>query len=162
MKQHSLLRWCAVCVVVSVACSLGCAHSISSEATTIRQATWQADLDDCREVRLSVNRVYEHERGEQARAYEQLTVELRPRSYLSFESVLKSIELAPGQQRGRLRFDGIEVRADESRSKVWFVDVGSGRVVTTLDRDTGVTTGPDDEPPAWAIADGGILLSGGE
>ncbi len=162
MKRGTLLKVCAVCVIASVACCLGCAHTMSSESTRIRQATWQADLDDYQEVRLSISRVHSHDEGEPARTYEQLTLEVRPRPHLQFESLLKSVELKPGAQRAQLEFDEIEVRADESRSRVWFVDGESGRVIATLDRGTGVTTGPDDEPPAWATVDGGVLLEEGE
>ncbi|MGA9117640.1 MAG: hypothetical protein WB626_12785 [Bacteroidota bacterium] len=143
--------WCA-----------GCAHTKSSEATEIRESSWQAELDECREVRLSVIRGVERNDGEPERVYERLALEVRPRARLQFEKTLKSIELKPGVPEGQLRFDEIDVRADESRRRVWFVDRVTRRVVATLERDTGMTTGPDDGPPAWATPDGGVLLSGGK
>lgn len=158
MKHEGFLKACAVLALVSIVCSLGCAHKMSSESTRIRQATWQATLDYCQEVRLSFYRVHNRHAGEPERTYDQLTLELRPRSHLQSESLLKSVELKPGVERGQFRFDDIEVRADESRRRVWFVDREAGRVIATLDRDTGSTTGPDDEPPAWATVNGGVLL----
>ena len=162
MQRGSLLKTCAMCVIASVACSLGCAHTMSSESTRIRQASWHADLDDYQEVRLSISRIHSRDDGAPARTFEQLTLEVRPRPHLQFESILKSVEFTPGVRRGQLGFDEIEVRADESRSRVWFVDRATGLIVATLDRDTGATTGPDDEPPSWAAVDGGILLEGGD
>jgi hypothetical protein len=162
MKHQSFLNMCMLCGMVSTALNLGCAHSISSESTRIRQATWQANLDDCREVSLSFSRVRDREEGQPVRSYEQLTLEVRPRPHLQFERVLKSIELKSGAGSGRFTFGEIEVRADEARRRVWFVDRKAGRVIATLDRDTGVTTGPDDEPPTWATPDGGVPLDATE
>ncbi|KPJ58952.1 MAG: hypothetical protein AMJ46_13035 [Latescibacteria bacterium DG_63] len=158
MKHGGFLKSCVVLALVSIVCSLGCAHTMSSESTRIRQASWQATLDDCQEVRLSFHRVHDRSAGEPGRTYDQLTLELRPRSHLQSESLLKSIGLKPGVERGQFRFGDIEVRADESRRRVWFADREAGRVVATLDRDTGLTTGPDDEPPVWATVNGGVLL----
>jgi hypothetical protein len=141
---------------------LGCAHHRSSETTRIRQASWQANLDDCREVRLSSHKGYDREDGEPARRYEQLTLEIRPRKHLEFESVLKTIELTSGGRSGQLEFGEIEVRADEARRRVWFVDRKTGRIVATLDRDTGATTGPDDAAPVWATPEGGVVLGRGD
>jgi hypothetical protein len=126
MQRGSLLRTCAMCVIASVASSLGCAHTMSSESTRIRQATWHADLDDYQEVRLSISRVHNRDDGAPARTFEQLTLEVRPRPHLQFESILKSVEFTPGARGGQLGFDEIEVRADESRSRVWFVDRATG------------------------------------
>jgi hypothetical protein len=158
MKHATVVKMLALFVMISTVCALGCAHTMSSESTRIRQASWGAELDDCREVRLSLNRVFDKEDGEPDRAYEQLILEVRPRPHLEFESLLKSVELNPGGRGGETDFGELEVRADEERRKVWFVDRATGQVVATLDRDTEVTTGPDDETPAWATPDGGILL----
>jgi hypothetical protein len=135
---------------------------MSTESTRIRQASWQADLDEYQDVLLSVSRVHDSENGAVVGRYEELTLEVRPRPSLQFESLLKSVELKPGARARELRYEDIEVRADDSRRKVWFVDVGAQRVIATLDRDTRATTGPDDEPPSWATVDGGVLLGAGD
>ena len=158
MVSGRLLKMCAICVFALAACSLGCAHTMSSESTRIRQASWRADLDEYQEILLSVTRVHDTEDGAAAGTHEELTLEVRPRPSLQFESLLKSVELKPGARAGKLRYEDIEVRADDSRRRVWFVDVAAGRVVATLDIDTRATTGPDDEPPPWATVDGGVLL----
>ena len=158
MNHKSLVKACVTCIAVSAALAQGCSHSMSSSSTRIRQATWQADLDDCRVVSLSFDRVSDRTEGKPVRKYEQLTLKVRPKHHLRFESRLKSIELKPGVRRGQFKFDDVDVRTDEGRQRVWFVDRGAGRVIATLDRLTGTTTGPDDAHPRWATPDGGILL----
>ena len=158
MANGRLLKMCTMCVLALTVCGLGCAHTMSSESTRIRQASWQADLDEYEEILLSVSRVHNHEDGAPAGTYEELTLEVRPRPDLQFESLLKSVELRPGARTVQFQFEDIEVRADESRRRVWFVDVTEQRVIATLDRDTRATTGPDDEPPSWATVDGGVSL----
>jgi len=115
-------------------------------------------LDEYQEVLLSVSRVHNREDGAAAGTYEELTLEVRPRPDLQFERLLESVELKPGARTVEFQFEDIEVRADESRRRVWFVDVAEQRVIATLDRDTRATTGPDDEPPSWATVDGGVSL----
>jgi hypothetical protein len=158
MRYSLDLKTLVLCSLASVLSFAGCAHTMHTESTEIRQAVWQANLDDCRDVCLSVVRVHAHDEGEPERAYEKLTLEVRPRESLHFESMLKSVELRSGAGSRQFDFDEIHVRADESRSRVWFIDSGSGRVIATLDAETGVTTGPGEEPPAWATADAGDLL----
>ena len=46
MTSGPLLKVCMMCVFALTVLSLGCAHTISSESTRIRQASWQADLDE--------------------------------------------------------------------------------------------------------------------
>jgi len=58
-----------------------------------------------------------------------------------------------------LELGELEARADDPREKVWLVDKEAKRVVGTLDRGTGATTGPDGKPPAWASLDGGVRLA---
>ena len=162
MTSGPLLKVCMMCVFALTVLSLGCAHTISSESTRIRQASWQADLDEYHEVLLFISRVQDSENGEATGTREELRLEVRPRQHLQFESLLKSVELRPGAPRGEFWFDDIEVRADESTRRVWFVDVAAQRVIATLDRDTRATTGPDDEPPSWATVDGGVVLRASE
>jgi hypothetical protein len=135
---------------------------MSSESTQIRQAAWQADLDEYQEIVLSVVYVSDSEGGEVLSTHEDLRIEVRPRASLQYESILKSVDLNPGTRAMELRFEDIEVRADDSRRRVWFVDVATQRVVATLDRDTRTATGPDDETPPWATVDGGVLLEAGD
>ena len=162
MNRGTLLKVCAVCALALAMFSFGCAHTISSESTRVRQVAWQAELDECQEILLSVSQVYDSENGAVLGSREELTLEVRPRSDLQYESLLKSVEVKRGAQADELRYDGIEVRADATRRRVWFVDVAAQRVIATLDRDTRTATGPDDEAPSWAIVDGGVLLEAGE
>jgi len=135
---------------------------MSSESTRIREAIWSAPLDECQEVRLCSYWVQDRDEGGTGAAREELVLELRPLRELEFESVLRSTELKPGVRRVQAGFGELEVRCDASRRHVWFVDREAGRVVASLDRDTGVTTGPGDAAPAWASVDGGILLEEAE
>jgi hypothetical protein len=56
------------------------------------------------------------------------------------------------------RLGELEGRRDASGRKVWVVDKEAGRVIATVDLDTGATTGVKDDPPDWAQMDGGIVL----
>ena len=161
MKLGSLLKMFALCALAAAACSLGCAHTMSSESTQVRQVAWQADLDEYQEVVLSVSRVYDSESGEVVGRHDDLVLEVRPRPSLHYDALLKSLELRSHGRTDELRYDDIEIRADESRRRVWFIEVSTQRVIATLDRDTRVTTGPDEAPPWWATPDGGVLLEPG-
>jgi hypothetical protein len=158
MKPKTFLHALVLCGIFSCVSVLGCAHGVTSESTKVRLVQWQADLDDCREVSLSVYQSQDKTEGQPEREYEELTLEVRPRKHLQFNRVLKREEKS-GDLAGQFNVDEIEVRADESRQKVWFVDKRAKRAIATLDRDTGKTTGPDDQPPPWAALDGGILLN---
>ena len=135
----------------------GCSSSDSTESTQMLRATCRGTLDDCREVRLSEVWVRDCENGRLVDEYLQLRIEVRPRDDLSFERSLKKAE--PRREAlGKFDLHNLEVRADGSRSKVWFVERDTDRIIATLDRETGRTTGPDDEPPTWATQDGGERL----
>lgn len=47
---------------------------------------------------------------------------------------------------------------DSDGQRVWFVDRAEKKVIGTVDRRSGETTGPDDTPPAWATVEGGTPL----
>lgn len=158
MRSRESLNASAFCIAVSIICGLGCAHTVTSESTIIRQAGWRANVNECQEVLLSRGRVIDRREGEADRTYEVLRLELVPRAHLEFETVLEKIELGPTSRGGNFAYEELEVRAGESRRRIWFVDPSAERVVATLDMDTGVTTGPGDEPPAWATVDGGEVL----
>ena len=159
MKPVCFLKVLVLWGVISCTWVLGCAHGVSSESTRVRLVQWQANLDDCREVSLSVYQSTDNIEGQPERKSEELTLEVRPRKNLQFERVLKSVDDKSGDLAGQFNADEIEVRADETRNKVWFVDKRAGKVIATLDRETGKTTGPDDQPPDWATLDGGKPLA---
>jgi hypothetical protein len=77
---------------------------------------------------------------------------------LHFEQTIKTVEPKFGVPSGQCRFENVEARRDETGRKVWLVQRDTSRIVATLDRVTHATTGPDDEPPAWATPDGGQPL----
>jgi hypothetical protein len=158
MRTAAFVKGCAVCLSVCTICCLGCAHTMSSESTMIREASCQAELDDCQAVRLASYYVQDRDEGGPAVPYEQLVLELRPLPDLESSTVLKRIELGAGVRRGQFELADVEVRADESRRRVWFVDRSVGRVIASVDRETGETTGPDDAAPTWATVDGGVVL----
>ena len=83
---------------------------------------------------------------------------VRPHQRLHFERTLKTIELKFGVPRGQCRFENVEGRIDQTGQKVWFVQRDAGRIIATVDLYTGKTTGPDDDPPAWATLNGGKPL----
>ncbi|MHC4235760.1 MAG: hypothetical protein ACYSUQ_11640, partial [Planctomycetota bacterium] len=110
------------------------------------------------EIELTYDRLRDREAGEPQRAYELLRIVVQPRQQLSFERTVKTVELKFGVPRGQCRFENVEARRDETGQKVWFVQRDTSRIVATLDLQTHKTTGPDDEPPAWATPDGGEPL----
>ena len=135
----------------------GCSSSYSTECTAMIRATCHETLDDCREVGLSEVWVRDYENGRLVDEYSQLRTEVRPRDDLRFERSLKKAEPRRGAL-GKFDLHNLEIRADVSRSKVWFVERDTDRIIATLDRETGRTTGPDDEPPTWATPDSGERL----
>ena len=148
-----------LCVcTVSAILNLGCAHGVSGESTRIMQKSWTAPLDECREVTLSFEHVQDRTDGEPVRKSEQLVLKVRPRKQLKHDYVLKIVERGSGSGSGQFDFDHLQIRSDESRQKIWFVETSSGQVIATLDRSTGAVTGPDDLHPAWAEPDGGVIL----
>jgi hypothetical protein len=150
---------CRACLALSAVLTLfltGCTPGLSSTLTSYPLSC--ARLDEYREVELSYGVRSEREGWEPERKYEQLVLRVRPRRSLHFKQVLKTVERKPGVASGELRFENVRGRTDETRQKVWFVETETGRILATLDRQTGRTTGPDDEPPSWATPEGGLPL----
>ena len=141
-----------------VLASVGCSSPAGSSTRTRMQTLCSAGLDDCREIELTYDRLRDRDVGEPERAYELLRVVVKPRQQLSFEQTVKTVELKFGVPRGQCRLENVEARRDETGQKVWFVQRDTSRIVATLDLQTHETTGPDDEPPAWATPDGGEPL----
>ena len=156
MSNRLSTRWVPPLSLVLTLVCIGCTPERSS--TLNRYPLCCAAVDEYREVGLSYDVRKEREGWESVRRYEMLTLEVRPRPSLRSKHVLKTIEQKPGSSSGELRFQDVEVRTDETRQKVWFVERRTGRILATLDRQSGRTTGPDDEPPAWAKPDGGHPL----
>jgi hypothetical protein len=52
--------------------------------------------------------------------------------------------------------EGFDGRTDAAHRRFWLVQ--DGKVVATLDRDTGVITGPADIPPEWAKPETGNVM----
>ncbi len=154
-SRISLYRPPALSFVLSLVC-IGCSPERSSTLTSLPLCC--AGLDEYREVELSYDVGSDREGWGPVRKYERLVLKVRPRPSLHFKRVLKTIEQKPGVSSGELRFLDVVARTDETRQKVWFVESGTGRILATLDRQTGRTTGPDDEPPTWAKPDGGLPL----
>jgi hypothetical protein len=158
MKRRILSCGLVVLGAGLILIGVGCASTRTSSRTVNRTTLWRGDLDECREVRLSYDLIWDRDSTQPLRKYEQLTVQVSPREYLEFKRAAKTIELKFGVPRGQLRFENVEARTDETRQKIWFVERDTGRIVATLDRETGTVTGPDDEQPPWATSDGGVRL----
>ena len=158
MKRITRYRGLLILLGVSLVLGgAGCSSSQSTQSTRIIRAKCHETLDDCREVGLSEVWVRDYEDGRLVDESFQLRIEVAPRDDLTFERSLKKAKPRRGAL-GNFDLHNLEVRTDESRSKVWFVDRGTDRIVATLDRETEQTTGPDDEPPTWATPDGGERL----
>lgn len=139
------------------ACMLaGC--STGSTSSHIRRDLHQANVDSDYMVRL-VHRSSKSREGWQAeQRSEQLSVEFVPRPLPSAEYNIARQPVSTWPSWSHFQFKDVEIRADEAGRRVWFIDGASGAVFGTVDRDSGATTGPGDDHPAWATRDGGRPL----
>lgn len=154
VARCSVIGLVAGLVVASVGCS-----SADHSSTRMRMKTLcSAELDECREIQLTCDRLRDREAGEPKHTYEQLRVVVRPRKHLSFEQTVKAVELKLGVPHGQFRFENVEARRDATGQKVWFVQRDTSRIIATVDLQSHETTGPDDETPAWATPHGGEPL----
>ncbi len=154
VAQWGVVGATAVLVLASVGCS-----SAGSSATQIRMKTLcNAGLDECREIALTCDRRWDREAGKPERTYELLRVVVKPREPLLLEQTVKTVELKLGVPAGQCQFENVEARRDEAGRRVWFVQRDTSRIIATVDLTTHATTGPDEEAPAWATADGGKPL----
>jgi hypothetical protein len=62
----------------------------------------------------------------------------------------------PDDRELAMFMDGYEARVDPGHRRFWVVR--DGKVMATLDRDTGRTTGPSDTPPEWAKPEAGEIM----
>ena len=134
-------------VVGLVFASVGCSSAENSSRIRM-QTLCSAGLDECREVALTYDRLWDREAGQPERTYELLRVVVKPRPQLHFEQAVKTVELKFGVPRGQCRFENVEARRDETGQKVWFVQRDTSRIIASVDLYTHETTGPDDEPPS--------------
>jgi hypothetical protein len=156
MSRRRLLGALAALGIAIVLAAAGC--STTSSSTLTRHAICRGNLDDYRQIELTYDVREDREGLMPPRRCEQLTIEVKPRPELHFRQAVKAIDLGSTAPRGQLCFENVVARTDETRQRVWFIQRDTGRVIATLDRQTGQTTGPDDEPPPWATPTGGQLL----
>ncbi len=124
-----VLKTFAICVLGLAAGGVGCAHTMSSESTQIREVSWQADVDEYQEVMLSVSQIVDSENGAAVGSREELTLEVRPRPDLQYESVLKSVELQSGT---RARSNEFPFKSVEVRASVLDIACGTGELCCEL------------------------------
>jgi hypothetical protein len=158
MMQHVAQYGVVGLVAGVVLASVGCSSPTTSSTRIRMQTLCSAGLDKCREIALTYDRSWDRETGEPEREYELLRVVVKPRPHLQFEQTVKAVELKFGVPRGQCRFENVEARRDKTGEKVWFVQRDTSRIVATVDLATHETTGPDEEPPAWATPEGGEPL----
>jgi hypothetical protein len=118
----------------------------------------QADLDQSSEVALVYNLWKESQDSHPVDDRSYYSIVIRPRKPIEEDYRLKEIEGARRAGTFTLNQESLEVRTDDARRRIWFVERSAGCVIATLDRDTGETTWFPIEPPAWATLDGGVLL----
>jgi hypothetical protein len=153
MRRLRLASGLALAGVSLIFLNAGCSTTHSS-TTRVKHPLCHGNLDEYRQIELTYDTVEDHQHLQLPRRYEQLSIRIMPRPTLNFRCTVETAE-PPG---GQLRFDDVTARTDASRQKVWFVAGDTGRVIATLDRATGSTTGPNDDPPAWADPNGGLPL----
>lgn len=143
---------------LTILAGVGCSSSQSSTRTRWSYALCQGHLNEYLDFELSHDMVSDRIGVSPTHKYEQLMLRVTPRDDLRERRALKTIDLVPGASRKQLRFENVQARTDDTRTRIWFVETETGRILATLDRETGVATGPDDTPPSWAISDGGVLI----
>lgn len=130
----------------------GCASSTSEN---IVRTLHRADLDGWYEARLQHISAKQREGLNPEECFEQLVLVIQPLPGTKVERTVKRVGVKGWPSWAAFKFGEIEARADASRTRVWFVDRASGKVIAAYDRESGRLTGPDDVPPDWARADTG-------
>jgi hypothetical protein len=148
----------AVLAGIALLIGAGCASSYTSSQTRWSRDLCRGHLNEYLDIRLSYDVVKDRDELSPPREYEQLMLRVAPRDDHRVRVALKTVDLDPGVPRGQLRFNNVQARTDGTGARVWFIDMDTGRILATLDRRNGVTTGPDDPPPPWATADSGVIL----
>jgi hypothetical protein len=167
------IKTCRLLIIFATAtvcaANLGCAAFESSADWPV----YQAVLDDSRTVRLGEYVQYSAALRGPRYNFAELTLAVVPDKATSEAPVCKGgicrrggsvahvVARRGAEQRKDLRefkFGQLEARSDVARDKVWFIDTDASRVIATLDRETGATTGPDEQPPPWATLTGGVRL----
>jgi len=122
---------------------------------------YNAPLDERYDVRLiqqSTNQVHApllEQRGEQ------IVVCVRPRPLKGATYTLERVDVNQWPSWSHFDYQDVEARVDADGRYIWFIDRTGGKVIGSVDRVTGQTTGPGDEPPEWATLDGGQRLDPG-
>lgn len=117
-----------------------------------------ANLDDCDQVRLLHCRTMSRKGLQPWERSEKMMVMVEPRRTAGAEYVLKHVDGDARPSWSRIERGHIEARSDAARQRIWFVDTQTGRIAGSIDRASGQTTGPDDNPPAWATPTAGEPL----
>lgn len=141
-------------VTMAVLCS-GCGSSTYSESHSL----YRGPLDDRYDLWLthaSTKRINHTPLLEERE--ESMTVSIEPRPLKSAHYTLKSVEVDRWPSWSHFDFQNVEARVDADGRYIWFIDREGGTVIGSVDRVTGQTTGPGDQPPEWATLDGGQRL----
>ena len=141
---------------LSLAVFSGCAAD--TVTTSEVKNLYRGDLDDCHEVRL-VHESVKHQVGlKPEERYERLSIVVRPRQVADADYALKRVGASDWPSQKAFHYTDVDARCDAEGQRIWFVDRTTQKVIGSVDRRTGQTSGPDDVAPAWATADGGRVV----
>jgi hypothetical protein len=144
---------CGIVIAISAMC--GCGGSIT---TNMDKTLYQGDLDPCYEIKL-VHKTTKHMEGLKPEdRYEEMDVVIAPRVMDANEYRLNRVDVKGWPSWSQYQFGDVQARTDAQGQRVWFVDTKDGKIVGSIDRQTGETTGPNDPAPTWATVDGGVAL----
>lgn len=147
--------FCLVLVGLTCLLNAGCHHAFGNKC--VRASQWQLDPEH-RVTLLFVSSTYPEWAGEEL-TYSQAEIQIRNTdpldNRLEDEAILYYHK---GSKRWTPSKDRYEVRADETRRRIWVVNLASGNIVGTYNIETGETSGSKGAKPAWAQRTGGVVL----
>jgi hypothetical protein len=83
---------------------------------------------------------------------------VRPRKLTEADYALKRAGATEWPSHKAFNYTDVDARCDADGQRIWFVDRTTQKVIGSVDRQSGATSGPDDVPPAWATVDGGRVV----
>ncbi len=150
---------CSVAIGFLCVSNTGCHHAFGSKCVRVSQ--WQLDPER-RIALLFIESSYPDWAGEEL-TYSLAKLEIRNARLLSCgleDEAILYYTIGSPKRRVPPSKERFEIRADESRKRIWVVNLVSGRIVGTYNIETGETSGSSEARPVWAQADGGVALKG--
>ncbi len=146
------LRIVLICIFSTSA--FGCHHAFG--AKSINRDGWV--IDDGEEMYVT-HRISQYPGwADPELTYSDVVLDLQSDGKTIHRRTLGRREQLDMRNLGPFRLSNLEARTDSSRQRIWLVDKDASQVIASHDRLTRATTGLGEQPPAWAQAEGGVVL----